>query len=239
MMKKEKIFWGIFFILAGIFLIVSRLGYLGEVRVFSFVLTVFLIASIIMSLRHLNFVGILFPIAFICIIYDDVLGIEQLTPWPVLGAALFGSIGLSMIFHSNHQYNHHRRFFCSNVNDEEHFDEVIDQEDGNSFKCETTFGSSIKYVNSDDFTQGRIRCSFGAMKVYFDNAVIQSGNAVINLDVSFAGVELFIPKEWKVIDKVDTSFGAIEEKNRNISTGIPCVTLVGSVKFAGVTIIYV
>ena len=41
---------------------------------------------------------ILFSIAFICIIYDDWLGITALTPWTVLGAALLGSIGLSLIF---------------------------------------------------------------------------------------------------------------------------------------------
>ena len=44
-MKKESIFWGILFILAGIFLIVSKLGYFPDVNVFSLLLTVFLVAS--------------------------------------------------------------------------------------------------------------------------------------------------------------------------------------------------
>jgi predicted membrane protein len=230
-MKKEKIFWGLFFILAGIFIIVSRLGYFPELNVFSLILTVFLVACMIKSLRHLNFAGVLFPAAFLCIIYEDLLGITEITPWPVLGAALFGSIGLSIIFHNKLHYHHFKH--------QEHFTEVIDQEDGNSFNFETNFGSSIKYVNSEDFTQARLECSFGAMKVYFDNAVIQNDNAVIRLDVSFAGVELYVPKTWNVINKADVSFGAIEEKNRNQSTGIPSVTLVGSSSFSGVTIIYV
>ena len=209
-MKKEKIFWGLFFILAGMFLIVSRLGYFTEINIFSLVLTIFLIACMIKSVRHLNFAGILFPAAFLCIIYDEVLGITQITPWPVLGAALFASIGLSIIFHNRYHLGH-----------------------------ETTFGSSIKYVNSDDFSQANLSCSFGAMKIYFDNAVIQNDNAIIRLDVSFAGVELYIPKAWNVINKVDSTFGAVDEKNRNQSTGIPSVTLTGSASFSGVTIIYV
>lgn len=229
-MKKEKIFWGLLFIFAGIFLIVSKLGLITDVNVFSFILTVFLVACMIKSVRHLSFAGILFPAAFLCIIYAEPLGITEITPWPVLGAALFGSIGLSIIFHNKHRYVHFK---------EEKFSDVIDHQDGNSFKFETSFGSSIKYVNADDFSYADLDSSFGAMKVYFDNAVIQSGNAVINLEVSFAGVELFIPRSWNVINKANVSFGAIEEKNRSQTSGSPVVTLTGEVSFAGVTIYYV
>ncbi|OYO43050.1 hypothetical protein C8E03_105213 [Lachnotalea glycerini] len=230
-MKRDKVFWGLFFILAGLFMIVSRLGYFAELNVFSLVISVFLVACMIKSVRYLNFSGILFPIAFLCIIYAEPLGITEITPWPVLGAALFGSIGLSIIFHNKCHFVHSKK--------EEIFSEIIDQEDKSSFNFETTFGSSIKYVNSEDFHQSVLSCSFGAMKVYFDNAVIQNGSAIIKLNVSFAGVELYIPKSWNVINKADVSFGAIEEKNRNQSTGVPSVTLIGSSNFAGITIIYV
>lgn len=229
-MKKEKAFWGVFFILAGIFLIISRLGYFTEINIFSIFLTVFFVACMIKSVRHLNFSGILFPAAFLCIIYAKPLGITEITPWPVLGAALFGSIGLSIMFHNKHHYVHYK---------EEKFSEVINQEDGNSFKFETSFGSSIKYVNAGDFVYADLDCSFGSMKVYFDNAIIQNGSASINLDVSFAGVELFIPRTWNVVNKADVSFGAIEEKSRSQTTGSPIVTLTGDVSFAGVTIYYV
>lgn len=230
-MRKEKIFWGLFFIAAGIFIIVSQLGYFTGINIFSLILTIFLIACMIKSIRHLNFSGILFPAAFLCIIYAETLGITKITPWPVLLAALFGSIGLSIIFHNHHYYSH--------SNHEEHFTEIIDQEDGNSFNFETSFGSSIKYVNSEDFNQANLKCTFGSMKVYFDNAMIQSEQAVIKLDVSFAGVELYIPKTWNIINKANISFGAIDEKNRNQSNGVPSVTLTGNSSFAGISIIYV
>ncbi|MBO0528685.1 hypothetical protein EXQ29_10995 [Clostridium botulinum] len=45
------------------------------------------------------FLSVLFPIAFICIIYDKQLGITNITPWTVLIGALLSSIGLSMVFH--------------------------------------------------------------------------------------------------------------------------------------------
>ena len=80
--NSGKILWGLFFILAAVYVVVSKLWIMPEISVFS----------------NVNFWEILFSIAFICIIYDDWLGITALTPWTVLGAALLGSIGLSLIF---------------------------------------------------------------------------------------------------------------------------------------------
>ena len=68
-MKKEKIFWGLFFIFGAVFIIFGRLGYLREVSVFSLMLTIFFAAMLIKSLMHLEYTGILFSIAFLCIIY--------------------------------------------------------------------------------------------------------------------------------------------------------------------------
>ena len=107
-MKKERVFWGVLLILAGIFLIISKLGYFPNVNVFSLLLTVFLVVIIVKSLPRFNFAGILFPIAFICIIYDKQLGITAITPWTVLIAALLGSIGLSMIFHKHIKWSQYQ-----------------------------------------------------------------------------------------------------------------------------------
>ena len=109
-MKKDSIFWGLILILAGVFLVISKLGYFPDINVFSLLLTVFLVVVIVKSLIKVNFAGVLLPIAFICIIYDKQLGVTVITTWTVLIAALLGSIGLSMIFHKkikwvNNKYN--------------------------------------------------------------------------------------------------------------------------------------
>lgn len=96
--NSGKILWGLFFILAAVYVVVSKLWIMPEVSVFSILLTVFFIWLFLNGIRNVNFWEILFSIAFICIIYDDWLGITALTPWTVLGAALLGSIGLSLIF---------------------------------------------------------------------------------------------------------------------------------------------
>lgn len=230
--RKEKIFWGLFFVLGAAFIIISKLGYFADVNVISLILTVIFAGIFIKSVIEMSFAGIFFPAAFIAIIYSEAWGIEDLTPWPVLGAALLASIGCSMIFGNRYKHCHHHVH-------EEAFSEVIDHEDGESISFETKFGSSIKYVNAADFKQANLSCNFGAMKVYFDNAVIQGDSAVIRLDCSFGGVELFVPRSWKIINKADSTFGAVSIKNGSHDVGTKTVTLVGNTNFGGVEIIYI
>ncbi len=78
-----------FFILAGVALILG---------VWSVVISLLLVPVIVTSVRHLNFWGIFFPMAIMAILFDETLGIEKFTPWPVLGAALLLSVGFSFIF---------------------------------------------------------------------------------------------------------------------------------------------
>lgn len=232
-MRKKRIFWGLFLILSAIALIVSKLGYFSEVNVFTLVATVFLVAIVIKSIFKMNFAGILFPIAFIGILFDNQLGITAITPWTILIAALLGSIGFSILFKSPKKWSSTK--FSFNSPDYN----VIDAEDESHIKLESSFSDSIKYVNTDKLEQVDIRCRFGAIKVYFDNATLNEGNGILRLDASFSGVELYIPKTWTVVNRANVSLGGIEEKNRNMSTGNNILTLVGDVSFAGVEITYI
>ena len=97
-MKNKNLIWGLFFILAGVALILDRTGLLGSVSVWSVVISLLLVPVIVTSVRHLNFWGIFFPMAIMAILFDETLGIEKFTPWRVLGAALLLSVGFSFIF---------------------------------------------------------------------------------------------------------------------------------------------
>lgn len=232
-MKKDSIFWGLILILAGVFLVISKLGYFPDINVFSLLLTVFLVVVIVKSLIKVNFAGVLLPIAFICIIYDKQLGITEITPWTVLIAALLGSIGLSMIF------NKKIKWVNNKYNSEDYKFKKIDVEDESYVKFKNSFGASTKYINTDKFKEADFNCSFGAMKVYFDNAIMSNGNAILRINASFSGIELFIPRTWKIDDKTNVFLGAVSEKNKNDQTTTNNLTLVGEISFSGVEIIYI
>lgn len=235
-MKFSNWFWGLFFLVAAALVIANQFGYMVGINIFTLIAAIFLIAIMIKSATHLNFAGILFPFAFLGIIFADPLGIQNLVPWPILAAAFFGTIGLSLIFSKSikkHWTVHH-----INTSDNEHFEQIIDTPDDTTVSCKVNFGSTIKYVNSPNFEKGFFDCSFGAMKVYFDNALIEKDQAEIYVDVSFGGLELYVPKNWNLVDNISTSLAGIEYKNRPGTTN-KSVILKGKISFSGITIIYV
>ncbi|NLO08534.1 MAG: cell wall-active antibiotics response protein [Clostridiales bacterium] len=236
-MNKRNMFWGMLLIIAAVLIILNVFGYFPGVSIFKIVLTVCMLGIIIVSIRSINFWGILFPLAIILITFDRQLNITEFTPWPVLLVAFLISLGLSMIF------NRHNSFvFSINGRNSNSFgSSVVNEQDGSVVNCSTTFGECIKYVNTEDFTRANIKCSFGDVKVYFDNAKIPSGKADIYLDVSFGDVDLFIPRTWNVVNESHAFFGDmdISRNNNSLDPDAPIVTIHGNINFGDTSIIYV
>lgn len=232
-MKKDNLFWGLFLIAAAVLILVAKLGAFPEMSVMKIFWTLVFAVALVSSLANLAFPGVFFSLAFLGIIYDQELGITAITPWTILLVALLLSIGMGLIYtpKKKKRSNHHEIDGNDFV--------VFDEEDGNQFDFSSSFVGSIKYVNSDNFESANIDAKFAGMKVYFDNAVIQNGHATVNLNVSFAGVELYVPKNWRVDNQMSASFGGVEEKNRNNGADGPILTLRGNVSLGGVTILYV
>ncbi len=234
-MKKSKIFWGIFFILAAVIVVISRLGIIPDVGVFSILATVFLVWVFVEGIRTVNFFAILFSLAFISIIYDKPLGIEALTPWTVLVAALLLSIGLSMLFQGKRKKNQHIDTDWSRKRNIASSEQCSEKD----VYCKNIFGAAIRYINSDNFCNAYLENSFGSTSVYFDNAVIQGTSADVEIKNSFGEMVLFIPKEWKVQKDIKQAFADIEETG--VSAGSSSVTLYvhGETSFGSVEIHYV
>lgn len=233
MKKKENIFWGILLLLIAAFILASGLGYFKETSAIKIVFAGISVGLSIKGILNINFYLIFFPLALIGIIFNNELNIDSLSPSILLLIALLFSIGLSLIFKKPNKYFHH-------INTKERIkDKIFIENDDSSINCSVTFGSTVKYVNTNDFKNMKIDCSFGSVKVFFDNATITSDSAVINLDIAFGGAELYIPKNWKIIQQCDSTFGGVTEKNTKCLESGPTVFLKGDVTFSGLTIIYV
>ena len=239
-MKKKNKFWGIFFMLAAVAIIASKLGFLPDVGVFPILATAFWIWVLAESLRHRKYYGIVFSVAFLCIIYDKPLGLEALTPWPVLAAALLFTVGLSLIFGSKKK--HKEILFQwdtkSGRNKEESSNSTYHC-DGECIFCENNFGSAIRYINSDNFHKAHLENNFGEMKVYFDNAIIQSDAAYVDIDNNFGETILYIPKEWKVQVKVSPMFGNFDEYGTPVGSSSATLYVRGEANFGHISIYYV
>jgi len=239
-MKSKNIIWGIYFILAAVLVIFYQLGSFAGIGIPSFVFTVLLIPIIFQSVRHLNFFGIVFPIALLLIVFKEPLGIGRITPWPVLVGSLFLTIGLELIFQHKKNYRTYNYHSHHNWHGRYHDKyESVDNIDDNNIKCEVNLGSGSKYLNSTSLEKAYFKCSFGGLKVYFDNAKLHPDGAQVFIDNSFGGVELYIPGSWTVVVDVDATFGGVDEKYRKNTPDGPVLTISGRVSFGGIEIIYV
>lgn len=232
-MKKRNIFWGILFVLGAIGLIVGKMGFLSGVNPFSLGFSVILGVIIIDSLFRLNYAGILFPIAFLCIIYDKQLGITSLTPWTVLISALFGSIGLSMIFPKKTKFYKKKSYWSVEEG------ENINIEDEANIKISSAFSGGTKYINTDKFVSADISCKYSGLEIYFDNAIMAEDTALLRLDVSFSGLEIYIPRSWNVENRTNVFLGGIENKKYRDKVYTNTLILTGDVRLSGVEIHYI
>ena len=116
---------------------------------------------------------------------------------------------------------------------------VFENESGNVLHFENTFGSSIKYVNTDSFEYANLENNFGELKVYFDNAIIHKGMADINVENNFGSMVLFIPKTWNVEFHTKASFAGVREQGMSEAQDTPILRIYGEVSFGDLLIVYI
>ena len=210
MKNRGNVFWGIFLLAAAAFIVVGSMGLFGDISFWTIGFSVVLLAWFVRSIFKGSFGGMLFSLAFGAILFDEVLNIEEITPWPVLGAALLGTIGLNLIFKKDKEKFVGVRMghkFGGQLVDEQVSDDEI-------FKCEMAFGNSVKYVNSTNLKLVNLESSFGSLTVYFDEAKLADGSAHIRVENSFGKMTLFVPKEWNTNVNIDRAFGNVSEIGR-------------------------
>ena len=203
-MKKERILWGVLFIIGAICLLFSHTDFMKglQINIWNILWTIILVVILIKNLVRLNFFGIFFPLAFLCIIYDEPLGIIGIAPWTFFGAAILLSIGCNMLFPKK-------------------------------WKESCCHG----HWNSEG--SGRFECNFGAMKIYFTNTIMQGEQATIHVENNFGGTELYIPKNWIVVNQIHSAFGGVDEKGCHQPDGVHTLYIEGECNFGGIDIIYI
>lgn len=236
-MKNKNWFWGIFFILSAVAVIALQIGSFGEIGIWSLLVGVLLIALLIHSLFKLNYFGIFLPVAFLYMVFWQPLGFVHISPWMLILSGVFVSTGFSILFHRRHDYKHDwyndKEFGAKNA-------EATETIDDNHPYAKVQFGSSSKYLHSNNLQSGKFIASFGELEVFFDQVQLNSEGAEIFLDCSFASIKLNIPRQWRVIDNLHVSLAEVNNNKRTApAEDAPRITLSGNVQFGGVEIQYI
>jgi len=240
MKQGRKIFWGLMFVLGGVALIVSKMGFLEGFNFWSIVFTIALLGILVDGLFHRSWGVALFSLAFLVIVNDELLGLESITPWPVLGAALLGTIGIRILFPGKWGISRNHKW----DNKEWSFQMGTDGEDGQVLSGEyisvdNNFGESVKYLGGNEISQVRLENAFGCLRVYFDNVVLKDGKASVYVDSAFGSVILYIPSDWRVLTKLEVSFGDATEHGRSNALSENTIELFGEVSFGDLKIKYI
>lgn len=251
-MSKKRWFWGIFFILAAILLVVSQLGMLTvKIGFFQIILTIFLAAFLIKSLLSLSISGSVFSLAFLLIIYAAPLKISVLSPWTILLVALLLDIGLGMIFRSNFKIkNKYWKFDFPNKSDykqrSEHKKNISwdfgdtktnTSSEGEEVTINGKMNSSIRYVKSENLRKVKIDTSLSDLKIYFTDAQIKDELELV-FSSSLSNIDLYFPNDWQVVDEIDSIWAEIDDSNRG-GTGRAKVYLRGSLSASELSIHYI
>lgn len=217
-----RVFWGLFFIFAAVFIALQVFGVLSvDLNIGTIILLILVTAVVIGSLAKLFWVGVFLPLAFAVMLLSQSGILSEMTGEQIgmtYAIAALVAVGFHILFHTRASLH------------------ISSHKDG----LDASFSSATKYFNEEPLDHASIDCSFGTVKAYFNDTKLKGKTAIISIDNSFGSVELYIPKSWRIEQKIENSFGATTEKNHPKTTdSSPVITLTGDNSFGSVSITYV
>ncbi len=242
MKNKDNIFFGVLCIVIAVFIVWNQLVGGWEISVFKVGITACCLLIAIDSMKKMHFGGFFFPIAIICIILDDELGIAAtgLSAGAIFVVAILCTVGLNLIF-KNQRWEkkiERKEAYWSQSHQGNETDGK--KMDGEKVSVVSKFGSAIKYIHSDNFQSAYVECKFGSLEVYFDDVLMGGAQAEVTVNIFCGGTTLYVPRTWRVDNRISCSFGAVDESGKNISeSDSNCLILKGYVEFSGLDIQYI
>lgn len=236
MKQGRKWFWGILFILGAVALLAGAMGYMKEFGFWTIFVSIVLAGWMMEGIYKRSFGMVLFPIALLVIINRKWIGIPEVSPWYIILAAVLATVGLTILFPNVRRKKKQYSSFYTNGSSEEYVHAGIE---GEEIRCEVSFHEAVKYVNSGTFSRLHTECSFGSLKIYFDNGALKNGVAEAYAETSFGSTIYYVPSTWRVVMNVNSAFGSSEEKGRCNPLGENTLYVSGDVSFGSVVIQYI
>jgi len=238
MKKSSNILWGMFFLLAGVAIIMGQFMDL-QVNLFHIILSIFLLLCALGNITNRNWILVIMPIAFVVWINRGVLGIsEYVSFWPLMWAGGFTTVGLYIIFRQGiHYKNRYTRTFEHYTHNEkgDMLDDIVE--------LSATLSGNSQYLYSTNLQRVKASCTLGSLQIYFDQAIPSENGAVVDINCELGSVELFVPKEWNVINSMSVTLGAAEEVRKHSKYSSEekkyTITIKGNVILGSVEIIYI
>ena len=98
------------------------------------------------------------------------------------------------------------------------------------------FSSVNKLIKSDDFKGGKIVVIFSGGRIDLSQVKTSLRNIDLEIIAIFGGVELIVPKEWKINSQGNSIFGGYDIKVQGENVGETTLNLKGHAIFGGIKV---
>jgi hypothetical protein len=243
----SRIFWAILILGGGVLLLLSALGIGVDSDPYKIVGSLLLLGVAVSSLVKLRYFFTVLPLAGMVYLWRDLLGFPDVQLWPLLGAGALLGIGLSVLFHKKSDF--HVRMHRHNDDDDDDDCKDCGSSDkdvkvetldaGESASIDCNFGEQTKYIHADNLKKVSLNVSFGEVKAYFDQCKVDPEGLTIQVNSSFCGISLMVPRTWAVENHISSFAAAVNDQGPETTPSEARVKLVGSLNFAEIKIIRV
>lgn len=100
------------------------------------------------------------------------------------------------------------------------------------------FGEKIKYLDDPMKNEYAFDCTFGSMKIYFNNPYMNSDTIYLRANVQFGEMMIFVPSQWRVENHISAFLGEVNSQ-RDVSPKQKTLILTGNVTFGEMQVIYI
>ncbi|GBU22218.1 hypothetical protein R80B4_02124 [Fibrobacteres bacterium R8-0-B4] len=240
----SKLIWGAFLLLVAALIVLNQINGFADIGIFSVIAAVLSLAAVVQCVARLHFAALPIPLAVLYIIFQQPLGLPYIKIWEMVLASVLASMGLAALLPRRRRRECYDGRDCYQTSDRGPQVRQTRQtrpessgDDGNNPSISVNFGSIDRSLHADCLETARLSCNFGALKLFFDQVSPRPSGAEAIINCSFGGIELLVPRHWRVIDNLNCSLGGVSiDKNFAATLDAPKLTLTGSVSLGGVDV---
>jgi predicted membrane protein len=223
---QGRIFWGLILVVLGTLFLLDRVsGFDFGYLISTYWPVIFIILGLSMlvgsGFRQLGpgFFFIIFGVFFLLAELD----ILEYSAWHYIWPVLIILVGLWLLLRPALRYR-----------SPDKFPEIKE----NDIDVSAILSGMKRRVESQAFKGGHATAVLGGMELDFTGAGLDAGKATLDATAIFGGVDIRVPRDWKVVMDVVPILGGAEDKHRNVPDAEAKATLYvkGTAIFGGITV---
>ena len=246
--RFSRLIWGTFLLLAAVFILLNQINGFLKVGIGSIIVTVLAFGFLVQCIVDMYFALLPVSLAVLYITFQVPLHLPYIRPWTLIITSVLAFLGLSILFPKKywfskiHKYRHDNRYTrFSRSGDQTQQVRTEYGDNDNNPSVSVNFGAVSRHLSADSLETAQLYCNFGALEVFFDQVQLCPNGAEASLNCSFGAIQLFVPKHWRIIDRLNCTLGGVDVERNSAAPAenAPQLTLNGSVSLGGIEVRYI